>query len=127
MHMDVRISHQQAATLVQRLASPHIAIKRFEHYQQLYDLRRRPYATLPVEVYTAVEYRISEIMQVIDQALASPSLTNIQAVLQLPELKPYSFADEATIRRFLRSRIRPEDSVLLSKQLATLRNQLATL
>jgi hypothetical protein len=122
--MSDRTDRTEALHLINRIKNPHLSFNKFTNAPQLYDVKRRPYSTLPTETKDAIEREIDLIIATLDEALAKLTSETFQSVLNLHQMKASSFNGQAFVRRFLRGSGSPEDYVHLSKYLADLRQAL---
>jgi hypothetical protein len=124
--MSERIERTDALKLIDRIRSPHLSFNKFPRAQQLYDIARRPYATIPAETEKLIENEIDKVVVVLDVAISDLNPVSFNAVLELEQVKASSFGGQATVRRFLRGSNKNDDFVLLSKYLADLRSTLSS-
>jgi hypothetical protein len=124
--MSERTKRAEALLLTRRIRSPHLLFNKFPRAQQLYDIARRPYSTIPAETEKLIEDEIDTIISLIDLALVDLNPVSFKAVLDLEQVKASSFGGQATVRRFLRGSNKNDDFVLLSKYLADLRSTLSS-
>ncbi len=110
--------------LIERITHPNLALSKFYDKQKIIDVRRRPNSSLSEEAVAEIEQHIQVVIGALDQAIADPSIENINRVLDLTQVKIKQFADRATMARVRRCSPREGDCSLLVEEFKTLVAQL---
>ena len=123
--IDQRTRRDESISLLDRITHRNLVRSKFyKSDQKLINLRHRPASSLSPDEQAAIQTVIDRVTATLDAAIANPTIDTINAVLDLPEIKVYSFADRATMTRIRRRSPRDQDCLLLSQAFTQLRDHM---